>query len=176
MKRIGLLILLLLVLGAGFLAVRKIGETGTATPVSVAAASAAAAAPARAKSTAALLTLTSVSGKPITINPNQKTVLHFMVSSCTSCVATEIRLTKFDRLSGVRIISVDVDPQVDNLTTIHAFRQATGATWPYVMDTHQALIDKFHITQLDTVLVLYHNRVIFNQVAPAAAVLRKALT
>ncbi|GMA58196.1 hypothetical protein GCM10025858_26990 [Alicyclobacillus sacchari] len=60
------------------------------------------------------LRFTDVSGKKISVNPNEKTVLHFMTSSCSDCLPTEATLAKFQNMPGVQLISVDVEPQADN--------------------------------------------------------------
>lgn len=180
MKRAGLLALLLAVMAVGFVLVRQFGAPGLSAQAAAGpgAAAAAAAKASRAQASPALagLTLTSVSGQILHVNPAQKTVLHFMVSSCTSCVATEQMLARFAHTPGVQLISVDIDPQSDNAGTIRAFKQLTGATWPYVMDQNAALVNRFHITQLDTIVVLYHNHVLFDQVKPSVATLRAILT
>jgi hypothetical protein len=43
------------------------------------------------------------------------------------------------------------------------------------MDQNAALVNRFRITELDTVVVLYHNRVLFGQLKPSAAALRAIL-
>ena len=178
MKRAGWAALLLAVIAAGFVLVRQFGEPGLSAQAAVGPGAAAASKAPRAQAPSALagLTLTSVTGQVLHVNPAQKTVLHFMVSSCGSCVATEQMLTRFARTPGVQLMSIDVDPQSDSAGTIRAFRQVTGAAWPYVMERNAALVDRFHVTELDTIVVLYHNRVIFNRVSPSAAALRAVLT
>lgn len=124
---------------------------------------------------ATALTFTDIGGKWISVNPDEKTVLHFMTSSCSDCLPTETMLTKFQRLPGVQLISIDVEPQTDNGDTIAWFSHVAGSHWPYVPDTISALVGRFHVTELDTVVVLYHNRVIFDSVVPSAAQLQKVL-
>lgn len=180
MKKIGLVALLLIVLGGGFFAVKKLGQPTSAQTVAAGTQQGTTVSektntPSALATSSSGLTFTSVSGKTITINPNEKTVLHFMVSSCATCVATDERLTKFDHIAGVQIVSIDIDPQNDNLSTIQNYKKATGSSWPYVMDTNQSLVQKFHVTELDTIIVLYHNHVIFNQVAPSTSTLQKVL-
>lgn len=178
MKRIGLITLLLVVLGGGFFAVKTLGHPASAQTV---AASTQRGTTVNEKvnvrnvSGLSGLVLTSVSGKSIAVDPNRRTVLHFMVSSCGTCVGTEIELTKFAHTPGVQMVSIDVDPQNDNLGTIQAFKKATHASWPYVMDTNHSLVKRFNVTELDTVVVLYHNKVILDQVAPSASTLQKVL-
>lgn len=121
------------------------------------------------------LSFHTVSGHVLHVNPNEKTVLHFMTSTCASCVPTEQTLTKFSNMPGVQIISVDINPQNDNLNTIQQFKRASHSNWPYVMETTPYLIDKFHITELDTVVILYHGHVIFNKVLPSYTQLKKVL-
>lgn len=120
--------------------------------------------------------LHSIAGRTVAVNPDQKTVLHFMVSFCTSCLPTEHMLTQFAGTPGVRIISVDIDPRNDSAAMLAQFAQVAGARWPHVLATGTRLINRFHVTELDTVVVLYHNQVIFDQVAPTAAQLRQVLT
>ncbi|MCL6593209.1 MAG: hypothetical protein K6T31_04470 [Alicyclobacillus sp.] len=75
----------------------------------------------------------------------------------------------------VRLVSIDVTPQADDASTIQQFSKAAGARWTYVLATDPSLLERFHVTELDTVVVLYHNQVIFEGVAPTAAQLRKVL-
>ncbi len=177
MKRIGLVTLLLIVLGGGFFVVKTLGHPASQTVVASIQKGAMVSEKTNVPSVSGLsgLTLASVSGKSIAIDPNKKTVLHFMISSCETCVATETELTKFAHMSGVQIVSIDVDPQNDNLSTIQAFEQVTKASWPYIMDTNQSLVKKFNVTELDTVVVLYNNQVILDQVAPSPSILKRVL-
>ncbi|KYP79793.1 TlpA family protein disulfide reductase [Ferroacidibacillus organovorans] len=121
------------------------------------------------------LSFHTVSGQVLHVNPNKKTVLHFMTSTCASCVPTERMLTKFSSMPGVQIISVDINPQNDNLRTIQQFERTAHSNWPYVMETTPYFIDTFHVTELDTVVVLEHGHVIFNKVLPSFAQLKKVL-
>lgn len=121
------------------------------------------------------LSFTDMSGKHITVNPNEKTVLHFMTSSCSSCLPTETTLAKFQNTPGVQLISIDVEPQADNASTIAQFAQVAHSHWPYVLETNSSLIQKFHVTELDTVVVLQHNKVIYEGVVPSAAQLKQVL-
>ncbi|GMA58197.1 hypothetical protein GCM10025858_27000 [Alicyclobacillus sacchari] len=50
-----------------------------------------------------------------------------------------------------------------------------GSHWPYVLETNSSLLQKFHVTELDTVVVLYHNKVIYEGVVPSEAQLKKVL-
>lgn len=124
----------------------------------------------------AALSFTDINGKRISVNPNEKTVLHFMTSSCSSCLPTETTLAGFQHMPGVQLISIDVEPQADNRSTIVQFSQVAGSHWPYVLETNSSLIQRFHVTELDTVIVLYHNHVIFDGVVPSASQLQKVLT
>ncbi len=121
------------------------------------------------------LSFTDVSGKHITVNPNVKTVLHFMTSSCSDCLPTETTLAKFENAPGVQLISIDVEPQADNASTIAQFSKVAGSHWPYVLETNSSLVQEFHVTELDTVIVLYHNKAIYKGVLPSAAQLKKVL-
>lgn len=163
-----------LLLGIGLLAVLGVGAFGfsrferTVSAVSPNGAQTADA--------AGILTLTAVNGQRITVNPNEKTVLHFMTSSCSECLPTEINLAGFQHTKGVRLISVDVEPQTDTPATIAQFSRIAGSHWPYVLETSPALLQRFHVTALDTVIVLYHSKVIFDAVAPSRTQLRSVLT
>lgn len=122
------------------------------------------------------LSFTDMNGKHITVNPNEKTVLHFMTSSCSDCLPTETTLAKFQNTPGVQLISIDVEPQADNASTIAQFSKTAGSHWPYVLETSSNLLQKFHVTELDTVVVLYHHKVIYEGVVPSEAQLKKVLT
>ncbi|KRW91958.1 hypothetical protein SD51_05510 [Alicyclobacillus tengchongensis] len=121
------------------------------------------------------LSFTDVNGKRITVNPNEKTVLHFMTSSCSDCLPTEMALAKFQNVPGLQLISIDVEPQADNANTVAQFSQVARSHWPYVLETNASLIQKFHVTELDTVVVLYHNKVIYEGVVPSEGQLKKVL-
>lgn len=165
-KQFGLFAALIVLVGVGYGVVHAAkGQTKTTAVV----------ASPKVQTTTAALTLTGVNGQTIVVNPNEKTVLHFMMSSCGDCIGTEETLTNFAHTPGVRIISVDVDPQNDNLSTIQAFKKVTGATWDYVLLKNATLVNKFHVTELDTVVVLYHNKVIYDGIAPSAATLKQVL-
>ena len=122
-----------------------------------------------------VLIFTDVNGKRISVNPNEKTVLHFMTSSCSDCLPTETTLAKFQNTPGVQLISIDVEPQADNASTIAQFSKVADSHWPYVLETNSSLIQKFHVTELDTVVVLYHNKVIYNGAVPSEAQLKQVL-
>lgn len=169
---------LVVVLGAGAFGFTRFGHLASATPSTVA--STRVQQPSQAISTSASanetsLHFTDIHGKKISVNPNEKTVLHFMTSSCSSCLPTETTLAKFQHTPGVQLISIDVEPQADNASTIAQFSQVAGSHWPYVMETNSSLIQKFHVTELDTVVVLYHNKVIYEGVVPSEAQLKKVL-
>lgn len=122
------------------------------------------------------MTLTDVAGTKVAINPHEKTVLHFLATSCAVCLPTETMLSHVVGLPNVQLISVDVDPQGDNATTIAQFSAAAKSNWPYVLETSSSLVNQFHVSELDTVVVLFHNRVIFDGVAPSLAQMKKVLT
>ncbi|MCL6518057.1 hypothetical protein [Alicyclobacillus sp.] len=124
---------------------------------------------------AGALALVDTAGRRVAIDPNEKTVLHFLTTSCAECLPTENALAKFQNTPHVRLVSVDITPQVDDVNTIQAFAHAADANWPYVRATDPSLLERYHVTELDTVVVLYHNRVIFEGVAPTAAQLQKVL-
>lgn len=163
-KQVGLFVGLIVLLGIGYGVVHA-AQGQTKVPKVVAGS----------KATNTSLELTAVNGQTIAVNPNEKTVLHFMTSSCGDCIGTEESLTKFAHTADVQIISVDAEPQVDNLSTIQAFKKATGATWDYVLLKNPALINEFHVTELDTVVILYHGKVIYNGIAPSTSTLKRVL-
>ncbi|MCY0892316.1 MAG: hypothetical protein OWR52_02230 [Acidibacillus sp.] len=165
-KQLGLLAALIVLVGVGYGAVHTVEGQTKATAV---------AASLKAPTAIAPLTLTDVNGQTIAVNPNNKTVLHFMMSTCADCIGMEKSLTKFAHSPGVQIISLDVDPENDNLSTIQDFKKITGATWNYVLLKNSALINKYHVTELDTVVVLYHNKVIYDGVSPSVSTLKQVL-
>ncbi|WP_035462572.1 TlpA family protein disulfide reductase [Alicyclobacillus macrosporangiidus] len=120
-------------------------------------------------------TLVDTAGRRMVIDPNEKTVLHFLTTSCADCLPTETALAQFQNDPHVRLISIDVTPQANDASTIQQFSKAAGAHWPYVLATDASLLERFHVTGLDTVVVLYHNQIIFEGVAPTPAQLQKVL-
>lgn len=171
MKRFFLLVVLLVVLGVGYFTVMKLGQQ--TAPVTQTITGQQDVAFSQPESTG--LSFKDIQGQTITVNPNDKTVLHFMTSSCSSCLPMETTLAAFAQTPGVQLISIFVDPQNDTPAAMEVFRKTVGATWPYVMDQHQTLVRKFHITSLDTVVVLYHGQVIFSGVVPSKSTLEKVL-
>lgn len=49
------------------------------------------------------------------------------------------------------------------------------ANWPYTIDKDQLLIRKFNVTSIDTVVIVYQNKIIFSGVNPSPAELEKLL-
>ena len=119
--------------------------------------------------------LTSITGKPVVINPNQKTLLYFMALGCSSCVTGEMNLAQNIQHIHANVISVDVQPQ-DTPSELETFMKQTGATWPHVIDKNQSLIQKYQISYLDTVVILFHNKVIYKGIAPSAKTIEKELS
>ena len=178
MKKSVLAVGLLVVIGVGVFAVKEVGKQPTVAVVGTPTASAsriATTSNGTQNQNLTDLSFKTVNGRTIQVNPNEKTVLHFMTSSCASCLPTEQMLTKFAHMPGVQLISVDINPQNDSKSTIQQFQQVAKSNWSYVMETNQKLINEFHVTELDTIVVLQHNRVIFDGVAPSAAQLQKVL-
>jgi thioredoxin-like negative regulator of GroEL len=174
MKKFSLLAALLVMLSVGYFAVTKIGHQ-TATFVMQAARGQEHGASSQQVSVGSL-SFKDTDGQTITVKPNDKTVLHFMTSSCSDCLPMEKTLTSFAHSAGVRLVSIDADPQSDTVSTLEAFKKAGGATWPYVMDQNQSLVQQFHITSLDTVVILYQGQVIYNSIAPSKSALEKVLS
>lgn len=121
------------------------------------------------------LNLMTITGKPIAINPNQKTLLYFMALGCSSCVTGEMKLVKNLPHIHANVISVDVQPQ-DTPSELEGFMKQTGATWPHVIDKNQSLIQKYQISYLDTVVILFHYKVIYKGIAPSAQTIETELS
>ncbi len=164
--------------GTGAAASPAAQQSGTAgsTGPSASSGSAPSSTSVQSNATVGALTLTAVTGARIVVNPAQKTVLHFMTSSCSECLPTEIMLAKFQHAPGVQLISIDVQPQTDTAATIAQFSRIAHSHWPYVLEGTPALVQRFHITALDTVIVLYHNSVVFSAVAPSRQQLAAVLS
>lgn len=172
MKKLPLLASLIVVLGVGYFAVTKLGHQNT--PVTQAATGQEQVTTSQQASVGSL-SFKDIQGQTVTVNPDEKTVLHFLTSTCSDCLPMETTLAAFAYSPGVRLVSIDVGPKSDSAVTIDAFKKAVGATWPYVMDQNQSLVQKFHITSLDTVVVLYHGQVIYSGIAPSKSTLEKVL-
>lgn len=121
------------------------------------------------------LVLSALGGRSIRVNPTDYTVLDFMSSSCSDCLQTAWTLRHFEHLKDIDLISVDVAPQVDSAATIKAFEQIAQTNWPYVLEKTPALIDRFHVTSLDTVVVLHEGRVVYHGISPSVSELQQVL-
>lgn len=125
-----------------------------------------------------LTSLTDYLGQPVQIDPNKTTVLHFLVSSgCTSCGQSQVDLAPvLKEKPNVDFISIDIDPINDNKDSIKAFADATGVSGPYVLDQNETLLKQFHVTQLDTILVLKGGKVVYKEVAPSKEAVLKVIS
>ncbi|MCY0868973.1 MAG: hypothetical protein OWT27_00070 [Firmicutes bacterium] len=121
------------------------------------------------------LVLSALGGRSIRVNPADYTVLDFMSSSCADCLQTAATLRHFEHRKGIELISVDVAPQVDSAATIAAFERIAQTGWPYVLEKTPGLIDRFHVTELDTVVVLHDGRVVYHGISPSVSQLQQVL-
>lgn len=172
MKRAALLVLLLAVIGIGYFAVTKLGGSSGAGVVKTSGqASKTAGNP-----TVSNLSFTDIDEKVVKVDPNKKTVLHFMISTgCPSCTVMAGNLTKFADNPTVDLVSIAMDSVNDTKETIQDFRETTQAKWPFTIDKDQSLIKKFNVTSIDTVMIIYQNRIIFSGVYPSISELENVL-
>lgn len=172
MKRVALIVLLIAIFGIGYFAVTKFGGAATAGDVKTTDQASNTAG----QSVASNLKFTDIDGKSVTVDPNKKTILHFMISTgCTSCAETEVNLVKFANKPELDLVSIAMDPANDTKETIREFTKFTKSEWPHVIDTDQSLIKKFKVTSIDTVFVVYQNKIIFSGVKPSPSELEKVL-
>jgi cytochrome oxidase Cu insertion factor (SCO1/SenC/PrrC family) len=123
------------------------------------------------------LTFTDIDEKTVKVDPNKKTILHFIISTgCTSCGDSEINLAKFSNKANLDLVSIAIDPSNDTKESMHEFMKATKAQWPHIIDKDHSLIGKFHVTSIDSVIVLYQNKIVFSGVDPSPSELEKVLT
>ncbi|RED75987.1 TlpA family protein disulfide reductase [Cohnella phaseoli] len=172
MKRVSLIVLLIAIVGIGYFAVTKFGGAATAGGVKTTDL----VSNTVGQSVVSDLSFTDIDGKSVTVDPNKKTILHFMISTgCSSCAETEISLLKFANNPNVDLVGIAIDPANDTKDTIREFTQYTKSDWPHVIDMDQSLIQKFKVTSIDTVLVVYQNQIIFSGVKPSPSELQKVL-
>ena len=86
------------------------------------------------------------------------TVVYFMSASCGSCISGEQQLAHVaaQTSASVQWLSLDVDPGYDTPRAVLSMAQDTGAHWPQAFGTN-AIIQAYHVTQLDMVAVIAKN-------------------
>lgn len=186
MKRGALLVLLIAIVAIGYFTVTKLGGPAGASVVNTTdqaskedenpSVSDNSAKKAVGEQIVSDLTFTDIDGNVVKVDPNKKTILHFIVTTgCTSCAASEAKLTKFANNPNVNLVSIAIDPQNDTKETTKEFMKIAKANWPYTIDKDQLLIRKFNVTSIDTVVIVYQNKIIFSGVNPSPAELEKLL-
>jgi thiol-disulfide isomerase/thioredoxin len=114
-------------------------------------------------------------GTPVAVPDGRPTVLYFMSAQCGSCAAGEAELahlrTRWPR--AVRLVSVDVAPGYDRPAAVLGLARAVGAHWPQTYAT-SALLRRYHVTQLDQVVVLNRaGRVVYDGALPSPPALAR---
>lgn len=99
--------------------------------------------------------IASVTGQALTFPARRPTLLYFMSATCSSCWQGSHRLAQiYPHLRRMaQVISLDVTPQVDTPAQVQQMVQATGVRWPQAFAT-PAILDRYHVSYLDTVVVL----------------------
>jgi thiol-disulfide isomerase/thioredoxin len=100
--------------------------------------------------------LRDVSGGIVTLPAGRPALLLFgAASGCVSCAASEQMLAQVYPRLGRRVLFVTVDVMPgDTPAEVRAVAQALHAPWPHVLAQGTDLLARFHITALDTMVVL----------------------
>ncbi len=85
-------------------------------------------------------------------------VVYFMSAGCGSCISGEQQLAHVaaETPTSVQWLSLDVDPGYDTRQAVLSMARSTGAHWPQAFATN-AIINAYHVTQLDMVAVIAKN-------------------
>ena len=85
-------------------------------------------------------------------------VVYFMSAGCGSCISGEQQLAQVAAKTptSVQWLSLDVEPGYDTSQAVLSMARSTGAHWPQAFATN-AMIQAYHVTQLDTVAVIAKN-------------------
>lgn len=100
----------------------------------------------------------SLNAGTIRVPMARPTVVYFMSASCGSCISGEQQLARVaaQTPASVQWVSLDVDPGYDTPQAVLSMAQYTGAHWPQAFGTN-AIIQAYHVTQLDMVAVIAKN-------------------
>ncbi|PSR20007.1 MAG: hypothetical protein C7B45_17000, partial [Sulfobacillus acidophilus] len=122
--------------------------------------------------------VTSVSGQTVSWpRPGVVTVLYFMSAQCGSCIAGERQLAALQAglPATVRLLSLDVTPEVDTAAMLRAVARETGAHWPQAFAT-PALLTAYHVVALDQVAILTaQGRVVYDGGLPSNGQMRQEI-
>jgi peroxiredoxin len=106
-------------------------------------------------------TLQTTAGNEVSLHPVEKpTALFFMAAWCTSCKQEEHNLKQVHETfgDGVRLISIDMDPDRDSMQDLQQFKEEYGGEWTHAMGTKD-LIQSYRLTSLDTTYIIDQNGV-----------------
>ena len=100
----------------------------------------------------------SLNAGTVTVPDGRPTVVYFMSAGCGSCISGEQQLAQLATRTpaAVQWLSLDVDPGYDTRTAVLSMAHYTGAHWPQAFGTN-AIINAYHVTQLDMVAVIAKN-------------------
>lgn len=100
----------------------------------------------------------SLNAGPVKVPNGQPTVVYFMSAGCGSCISGEQQLAHVAAITSASVqwLSLDVDPGYDTPKAVLSMAHYTGAHWPQAFGTN-AIINAYHVTQLDMVAVIAKN-------------------
>lgn len=122
--------------------------------------------------TAPSFSVQDIQGQTVTLAAGKPTLMYFVAAWCSSCAYGDTQLRQvYDRYGhGVRLITVDVDPQQDTPQMVAAFAKNYGGPWPAVLDQGQRLTQLYHVTSLDSsYLVNAQGVIVYAAQAPLTA-------
>jgi len=97
----------------------------------------------------------SLNAGTIRVPMAKPTVVYFMSAACGSCISGEHQLAQVAARTSTSVqwLSLDVEPGYDTSQAVLSMARSTGAHWPQAFATN-AMIQAYHVTQLDTVAVI----------------------
>ncbi|NMP21555.1 TlpA family protein disulfide reductase [Sulfobacillus harzensis] len=128
--------------------------------------------------TAPAFHVASLNAGTVTVPNGRPTVAYFMSSGCGSCFSGEQQLAHLAATTpkSVQWLSLDVDPGYDSPQSVLAMAHAVGAHWPQAFSTN-AIVNAYHVTQLDTVAVIAKNgHLLYDGALPSNAQLGRLTT
>ncbi len=100
----------------------------------------------------------SLNAGTIRVPMAKPTVVYFMSAGCGSCISGEQQLAQVAAKTptSVQWLSLDVEPGYDTSQAVLSMARSTGAHWSQAF-ARNAMIQAYHVTQLDAVVVIAKN-------------------
>jgi peroxiredoxin len=123
-------------------------------------------------------TLTSLSGRSVSVPAGRPGVLFFSVSACSSCIPSARALSSLKSQLGERIdaLMVDIDPG-DSPQDLRAWGRAVGhLSYPLAIDATGQLALAYQVQELGTTVIYdAQGRIVSRSVDPGISALKQGL-